>query len=307
MKPTRLARASEAYVTRVMWPVFPCVPRGKEPLTANGFLDATLDVEQVRSWWKRWPNANIGIATDERSGLLAIDVDPRHGGDEELAALEDEFGKLPATIEALTGGRDGGRHILFRRPKNARFRSQLCRGVDVKSDGYIIGAPSVHPDGGTYCWEAMSRPLEVELADLPSWVLGRILNYEPEGAYGVPADDAAKSFLARAFGHAGWLGRRIDAHRIVALCPWADEHTVGSPDSSTIIFAPRNGSGAGWFHCSHTSHGPKTMAEVIAALPYDACRLADADICEELAHEAAGDDEYERAERLAIQMEGECT
>jgi len=75
-----------------------CPDTGKHPRTKHGLKDATTD-------------ENIGSATGRRSGIAAIDEDPRHGGDVELARLEGAHGALPATPEQLTGG--GGRHIVF--------------------------------------------------------------------------------------------------------------------------------------------------------------------------------------------------
>ncbi len=302
---SRLARAAVAYVTKLGWPVFPLACRGKEPTVpkwrgGNGHLDATTDVDRVREWWRRWPNANIGIAADARSGLLVLDIDPRNGGDIELAALEAKHGSLPDTVEALTGG--GGRHLIFQRPADLKFRGKLADGVDCKADGYIVAPPSVHPNGTPYRWEVCGHPLETDLAVLPPWVLQRIIQFDAE-EYGQPVDDAASSFLARAFAHAGWLGSRIDSVRINALCPWADQHNQKSGSGGTVIFAPKQGSGSGWFHCSHESHGRKTMRDVIAALPFQAVQRAAADMAEAAADAAIADD-YEAAERAAI--EGEC-
>lgn len=294
---SQLGRAALAYATRLAWPVFPCRPRGKEPLTAAGFHDATTLEPQIREWWARWPAANIAIACDARSKLLVLDVDPRNGGDDELAELESANEALPRTIVGLTGG--GGQHYLFRRPEGVSFRGQLASGIDIKHDGYIIAPPSVHPETRrAYAWDALCRPLETEIADLPPWVLHRIIKSD-SSEYGQPADDAAKSFLARAFGHAGWLGSRIDATRVNARCPWEDEHSHKSGSGGTIIFAPRAGSGAGWFHCSHTSHGPKSLRDVLAVLPYSAILAANADACQDAAE--SYDDEL--AERRAIQEE----
>ena len=61
-------------------PVFPCSPRAKEPFTAHGFKDATADAHQIRRWWRRWPDANIGIPTGKASGLLVLNVDPPKRG-----------------------------------------------------------------------------------------------------------------------------------------------------------------------------------------------------------------------------------
>jgi len=294
---SRFGRAALAYAVRLSWPVFPCRARGKEPLTKAGFHDATLDESKITEMWSRCPAANVAIACDHRSKLLALDVDPRNGGDDELAELEARHGTLPKTIVGLTGG--GGQHYLFRRPDGVSFRGQLAPGIDIKHDGYIIAPPSVHPDTRrAYIWDALCRPLETELAELPAWVLQRAIRYDAS-EYGKPADDAAKSFLARAFAHAGWLGSRIDATRINVLCPWDGEHTVKSGSGGTIIFAPRAGSGAGWFHCSHMSHGPKTLRDVLAVLPRAAILAANADAC----NDAAEAIDYELAERLAITEE----
>jgi hypothetical protein len=230
--------------------------------------------------------------------LLAVDVDPRAGGDDDLAELEHTFGELPATPTQLTGG--GGLHYILKRPDGVNFRGKLAGGIDIKADGYIIAAPSIHPDTRrAYAWEINHHPLETPIAEVPAWVLQRIISYDVDG-YGQPADDAAKSFLARAFAHAGWLGTRIDAVRINAWCPWEDEHTQKSGSGGTIIFAPRGGSGAGWFHCSHTSHGPKSLREVLAVLPRSALLAASADLTTDVAEEL----DHDLAERRAIQEEG---
>src|SRR5215212_12285403 len=74
-----LLKAALVYARRGI-PVFPCEPGGKRPLTYNGFWDASVDLRLVDAWWGRWPGANLGVPTGERSGLLVLDVDPRDGG-----------------------------------------------------------------------------------------------------------------------------------------------------------------------------------------------------------------------------------
>jgi hypothetical protein len=54
----------------------------------------------------------------------------------------------------------------------------LGPGVDVKSNGYVVVAPSEHPDGGLYAWA--HSPFETAIADLPvEWALAVIKN-EPK-------------------------------------------------------------------------------------------------------------------------------
>ena len=59
------------------WPVFPCSPRDKRPLTAKesapgakdgGLYLATCEIEQINMWWQRWPKAMIGVPTGARIG-----------------------------------------------------------------------------------------------------------------------------------------------------------------------------------------------------------------------------------------------
>jgi hypothetical protein len=71
----QLGQAALEYARRG-WRVFPCQPRGKVPLVDGGFKAATVDAEQIRSWWEKWTLANIGIPTGLTSTFAALDVDP---------------------------------------------------------------------------------------------------------------------------------------------------------------------------------------------------------------------------------------
>ena len=154
-------------------PVFPCKPCAKEPLTPHGFKDATTDQARIKAWWRKWPDANIGIPTGAASGLLVVDVDPRNGGDGALNELRETHGPFPDTAEQTTGG--GGRHIIFRHP-DVPIPKALAPGIDLKADGgYIVVAPSIHPSGNPYRWggTAGAKAL-LNLAAVPTWLLERI-------------------------------------------------------------------------------------------------------------------------------------
>ncbi|MGE0821764.1 MAG: bifunctional DNA primase/polymerase [Candidatus Binatia bacterium] len=155
----------------------PCPPNraGKHPLTPHGVKDATTDETQIIEWGDNYPNANVAIATGAESGFIVIDVDPRHGGDVSLAALEDEFGMLPVTVEAATGG--GGGHFLFAHPGGVvrNNRDRLGAGIDIKADGgYIIASPSNHVSGGQYEWEPNHGPDDIPLAPMPLWLIEKL-------------------------------------------------------------------------------------------------------------------------------------
>lgn len=158
-----------------------CSSPAKHPvarLTPRGLLDATEDPSVVQEWFadSRW---NIGIVTGAVSGIVALDVDPRHDGIESLTALEGEHGPLPPTWRFLTGG--GGLHILFRHPggKIPNSAGKLGPGIDGRGDGgYIVAPPSLHMSGRLYETSADHHPDAVPLADMPDWLL-RLTRADP--------------------------------------------------------------------------------------------------------------------------------
>ena len=130
-----------------------CGSPAKHPRTDHGLSDATKDEEQIRTWWTRWPTANVGIATGAVSGVVVLDVDPQHGGDDSMVGMREEHGDLPPTRAVRTGG--GGTHFFFAHPgvevRNSQGR--LGSGLDVRGDGgYVVAPPSNHMSGCAYEW-----------------------------------------------------------------------------------------------------------------------------------------------------------
>lgn len=161
--------------------IFPVVPRDKKPLTSHGFKDASTDPEQIRAWWTRWPDANIGIATGKNSGLWVLDIDGMEG-EATLKALENAHGCIPPTWEVITGG--GGRHLYFRLPQGLEIYNSAGKiglKIDVRGDGgYIVVPPSTHPSGGRYVWSVDSGDTAIEA---PSWLIDLVIN-KPRTANG---------------------------------------------------------------------------------------------------------------------------
>jgi putative DNA primase/helicase len=149
-----------------------CDNVGKHPRVKDWPNVATTDEATIQDWWTRWPDANIGIATGAKSGVVVLDVDPDEGGALALEDLLAEHGSLPETVESLTGG--GGRHLLFQHPgvEMRNSASKLGAGLDIRGDGgYVIAPPSLHESGRRYEWEVSSHPTDVPLAPMPAWLL----------------------------------------------------------------------------------------------------------------------------------------
>lgn len=154
------------------WAVIPAAVRGKRPIVRwQAYQDGLPSEKAVRTWFTRWPNANLSVVTGINSGIVVLDVDPKHDGEKSLAALEARHGPLPKTVTAITGS--GGRHFYFSHPGYAvRNRAGLAPGLDIRGDGgVIIVPPSVHPTGHPYRWRDGLSPDECPLASLPIWLL----------------------------------------------------------------------------------------------------------------------------------------
>ena len=181
------------------WPVLPlhspkgqacscrnpdCRHVGKHPRTLHGVKDATTDAATIRTWWAKWPDANIGIATGSISGLMVLDVDPRHGGLESLRRLQDQPGPLPRGPAVLTGG--DGYHYYFLAPDfRVRNKVGLADGIDVRGDGaYIIAPPSRHATGQIYRWAEGLDPDSITLPPLPDWLRTLLVAHPRENGNG---------------------------------------------------------------------------------------------------------------------------
>lgn len=148
-----------------------CSRSAKHPRTTNGFKSATVDTGKIEDWWRRWPRANIGVATGADSGIFVLDIDPKNDGTASLADLISSNDEIPNTIESITGG--NGRHFFFKYPgTNVQTKAMLRPGVDVRGDGgYVVVAPSNHISGGTYRWAQGKDPDTIAACDAPPWIL----------------------------------------------------------------------------------------------------------------------------------------
>lgn len=224
------------------WPVFPCsaktkrplLPRDKDPVTgepikgSGGVTKATTDEALIRQWWRKWPDAMIGMSVGE-AGLLVLDFDPRV--DEEVdgdgviterewtlaelkAALEEQMGcVLPPTLAVRT--QSGGVHLYFHMPAGEPIgnRGNLPKHVDVRGQGgYVIMPPSEYlADGGPRPYRWLRDDADAPIADMPDELV-RILRspvqkaspasmppaprHEPR--FAVDLDQAHRSYALRA-------------------------------------------------------------------------------------------------------------
>ena len=183
--------------------VLPIAPGSKRPLSRHGVDDAACELDRVGEWFRRWPDAGVGLATGQPrassrrptpAGIVVLDVDA-HGevdGRDALADLERAHGEIPSTPTVCTGG--GGLHFYFSVAAGRPIPSRVAirPGLDVRGDGaYVVAPPSVHPGGTAYVWDAALGPRDLPMATCPTWLLdladatpggGERADYVPAGA-----------------------------------------------------------------------------------------------------------------------------
>jgi len=153
------------------FPVFPC-NLNKQPLTKNGFYDATQDEVQIVQWWKAHPEALVGVPTGTKTGLIVIDVDPHKCTGATTAWIQDHSAALFSTRHHDT--RRDGKHYLF------RSRETYASGADIWLDGEKRPGLDIRAEGGYIIWWHLHGcQAEGDIAELPPSLLVDRLRMAP--------------------------------------------------------------------------------------------------------------------------------
>lgn len=126
----------------------PVPPRkmGKAPIEDNWTKTPANNVA-VMTYLASRPKANAGIRLTDT--LMALDVDPRNGGDASLAKLAAETGVNFSEHYPRTVTGSDGLHLWFRKPADMMVMPTLrgYDGLEFKTRGTQVVAPgSIHPD-----------------------------------------------------------------------------------------------------------------------------------------------------------------
>ncbi|TGP27962.1 MULTISPECIES: bifunctional DNA primase/polymerase [unclassified Mesorhizobium] len=147
---------------------------------------------------------NFGLVTGPDTGLVVLDID----GDEgraNLAKLEADHGPLPDTIRVVTGS--GGLHIYWRSPDGVttlNSASKIAPKVDFRGEhGFVVAPPSKHIKGGSYVWEKGCSPDDLELAEMPDWLVKLAVEGGEQEAATKPGKAKQASAKERPSGKAG--------------------------------------------------------------------------------------------------------
>ena len=177
-------------ITQMMrdgWVLFPLQKNSKRPPEGtSGHLAWTQRDSEDFMPELRSDDFNVGIVTGKSSGIVVVDIDPKHGGTKE--AVDALAGVDTHTREHRT--RSGGFHLIFRYPDGVEHIGnsvgRLGPGIDVRADGGYIVAPTSTIDGAMYTVHSGN-----DLEPLPAGILNKILPIDrdvPDSHYQYPED-----------------------------------------------------------------------------------------------------------------------
>lgn len=156
-----------------------CKDQGKHPRIKGWDVEATTDKAKIASWWQRWPDANIGIATGQGSNLLVVDCDGAKGRDT-LARWEAEHGPID-TPRVKTGREDGGLHLYLSWPVGSGLTvgSNKEAGIDWRGEGgYVCAVPCLHRSGMLYSW--VVQPEATPMMTAQPWLVDTLHSLSPK-------------------------------------------------------------------------------------------------------------------------------
>jgi hypothetical protein len=158
----------------------------------------------IQKLWRENPRANIGVPCGAHFWVL--DIDPRHGGHEALAALEDAHGEIPETLTAKTPS--GGVHYYFHPSPDARNSAgKVGPGIDVRGHGGYVCVEGSRVNGSGYSfqdWDPLTDGVP-QISVAPKWLTdrafgaGRPKKDTPDAAGGV-VEGRRNDFLSREAG-----------------------------------------------------------------------------------------------------------
>jgi putative DNA primase/helicase len=152
-----IARGLPCFPVRLRWNVEK-QKLEKIPAIKNWQTNPPRTPEEIRAAFAMPGWDVVGIPTGAISGIDALDIDPRHGGDK---WLRENPGRLPITRTQIT--QSGGAHLIFKHTDGVRNSTgTIAPGIDVRGDGgYIV-------DWSLSDYKVLNADV---LAEWPDWLL----------------------------------------------------------------------------------------------------------------------------------------
>ena len=219
--------------------VIPIKQGGKYPPIEGWQNAATTDPTQIRQWFTgAFKDCGLGIATGKFADkyIVVVDVDDReeYRGSDTLYDLEQLHGKLPDTLEAVTGS--GGRHLYFftDQPIHNEASGKLGQGIDIRGiGGQVLAPPTIHPNGKPYQWLNGHSIKERKPADMPLWMV-LLLTAKPEPTTAPATSVSLSPLLQDEEGPASRYCAATTWHELLRADGWTLAHTDQTGESHWV-------------------------------------------------------------------------
>jgi hypothetical protein len=130
---------------------------------------ATSDKRQIKAWWDKYPNANIGVVPGPEYVVIDIDSYKPQGRDSAIKL------NPPSTLGVKTAR--GGLHLWYKHPGGGEIGNQTKEweskypGIEIRADkGYVLGPGSV-AGGKEYHWHPNATPDITKISSLPPVII----------------------------------------------------------------------------------------------------------------------------------------
>ena len=167
------------------------VSKSKKPLIKWEEYQKRLPTEdEIRSWWTKHPNANIGIVTGSVSGIAVIDIDQKEGH----YAIREYLGDTNSVPTVSTPR--GGQHLYYKAPNPCpRNNARLIPGCDFRGEGgYVVAPPSMGTAEGSRGYVWINSIYDNTLSILPYKYISFINSYSLYKGVTTFSQDAGEMF-----------------------------------------------------------------------------------------------------------------
>jgi hypothetical protein len=124
------------------------VGKDKRPLFSwKEYQDRLATEDEIKTWWTKYPEANIGIVTGKISGITVLDCDSQ----EAINSFREMYKGMTAAVKTPRG-----MHFYYKYAEGVRNTVKLGNlDMDVRGEGgYVVAPPSVNEQGQVYKWHS---------------------------------------------------------------------------------------------------------------------------------------------------------
>jgi len=155
-----------------------CDKIGKHPRLKGWKDKATTNEAQIRKWWAKWPEANIGVPCGPGSVLVLVDLDAESAKESiEAYAAEHNIMTTKEDLNTTSARTGNGSHLVFAWTDGCEQLQnyvKVVEGLDIRTEGgQFVVPPSRHFTGRDYEWT--KPPWEVPPKPFPGWLLKFLL------------------------------------------------------------------------------------------------------------------------------------